>query len=226
MKLLIELWKLIADYSEKNGYSDTVVPIAVVVAVVICLGLAIGWLFGQRRVLANIGKLHSESSQINTEASLKYHELLAAVENRRTELTEQKKQLDKLLQEIRDVVMSKRVRILRDARDEICQFHANSFMPVFTRYLELCHSLLPRKECHLRMIGEIIPSLETQLRLLETVNMDAFFERIKEGAHYHINARSAKIIFARARMGISVWRIPTRWHLRCLWKKWKRYLRY
>ena len=208
------MYKFAVEYAEQNGYGDLAIAITVVGAPVILLALAFGWIMGQRSAYASLRKTYAETSKTTHESQLKYRELLASIEDYRDKLDEHKRQLDKLLIEIRDVLRLKRVKRLRDARDSLCDFHAKTYVPTFLRYLELCHSVLPKDEQYLRMIGEIIPALETQANLIEAVNADQFFDRIKTGAKYRVNRGTARMIFIRARKGVPIWRLSARSRLR------------
>lgn len=225
MDLLKQLIQVLLVYAKENGYGDLTIAVTIVSVPVIAILLFIGWWIGKRSAIATITKTYAESSKALSESRLKYQELLAAVEDRRNDLNEEIKRLDAFLIEMRNVTRRGGVEKLREARDRLCEAHSKSYMPVFARYLELCHSVLPKDECYLRMVGEIIPALAFHAKMIERINSESLFDRTRTGAVYTIDLREAKVIFARARMGIPIWRVGARWELHNLRKRWGPFLR-
>lgn len=223
--LLNKLVDVALEHAKANGYGDLVMTFICVLLPAAVFLVFVGWLIARVHLMARIGKLHAETEMARSETRLKDQQLLAEIAKDRKELDDLTIEFDEALKDIRDALRLKQKKRLRDARDKVCAFHAKSYAPVLERYLENCHSVLPKKERYLRMKGQIMPSLSTQTTLFEVINSDRFLKEIPTGKPYLINPHSAEIIFARVRDGIPFWRIVLRHRLNKLQKRWKPFLR-
>ncbi len=223
--MLPELWKLLFKVAEEKGSDEILYSLVIFYSPALVIAAALGWVFGRWQAYAGIRKVYADVEKSRTEARLSYQELLAAVEQRQRSLDAHKWQMDQLLIDIREILRKKRKRALIDARDGLCSFYSNEYLPAFTDYLTLCQQVLPKAEMRLRAKGEFVPALETQERLISAINSKKFLDRIGGSAPYRVSRDSLDVIFARVRSGLPLWEIARRSKLKALRVRWAEHVR-
>lgn len=223
--MLSELWKVILKVAEEQGTDEVLYSLAILYAPVIVVAVIAGWLLGRWNTYSTIRKVHADSEKTRTETRLKYQELLAAVDERQQKLNAHKWQLDELLKDVREILKKNRKRILVEARDSLCSFYSNEYVPAFEAYVTLCQQVLPTSELRLRARGEFLPALETQIGLVSAINSEHFLERIDGAAKYKMRRDTIDVLFTRVRSGLSLFDLKRRRKLKKIRKRWEAFVR-
>lgn len=185
-------------------------------------GGILGWLAAHRKMRAETEKLKQEALKATGENFEKLSQL-------RDKNRSDQESLDLSLVSLRDALSIKGHKKrngdgLRSCRDEVCNIYANSYLPSLINYVEQIPCLVPSREARLRAKTELVPRLETILKVLKMVNMEVMLQ--KSGSMpLKLHPERWSGLLNRTKALVPLWSISLRWKIRKINQEAKQYLR-
>jgi len=164
-----ELTRWLIRQIEALGFTKLFLCVLAAGVLVWGVGIALGWIFAQRSAIASIGKTKAETSAI-------LHELFQKLEQLRSQVNLQSESLGLRLRDLIESLKSGSREAMHSQREELCRFYDADYSPALGKYLEQIPRLLDRKEAYNRLLEDVLPTMETMVKFLQTINHDRLLD--------------------------------------------------
>lgn len=188
---------------EAYGFTKTVLIVLAVVIVLWLISWVITWLILQRNALASVGKTKAETAAIQ-------EELFQKLEKSRATVNSQTEFIGLKLRELLAMIKEGDAVKLAAGREELCRFYAVEFMPALCKYLEQIPRLLERGEAYNRLLEDVVPSLKSMVKFLETVNHDRLLAHLQNPSKYLLDPTAFNVLINRSKFLCPLLRFDTR----------------